>query len=113
MVHGVTDNQLHSANLIQHLELHDRINITEKNVFSVTIADRQIGHEAGQNVEVQLQGITNVDVLVITTAPMKSIALFSPEAFEIDLTLAEQVQVFLGEILSDNSNNPHRSKKTR
>src|SRR5262245_5672986 len=44
---------------------------------------------------------------------MKGIAGFAPDAFEIDLPLAEQIQVFLGKILADHTDNAHGSEKTR
>src|SRR5206468_1286105 len=113
VIHGVANHQPHAPNLIQHLHLHDRVDISQKNVLRIAVAIRQLRHKTRKDVQVQLQGVAHVDVLVISPAPVKSIAPFALDSFEIDPALGKKLEVLLGKILTDDPDDTNRSKKTR
>src|SRR3990167_7864409 len=61
----------------------------------------------------KLQSVPHVDVLVITPAPMKSIALFALDPVSVDVPASKKLQVLIGKILADDADDSHRSEKTR
>src|SRR6266550_179163 len=61
----------------------------------------------------QLEGVTQVDVFVVTAAPMKRIAFLALYALNVDVALIEEVDIILRKILADHADDPHRREQAR
>src|SRR6185503_19483188 len=48
---------------------------------------------------------------MIAPAPVKSISFAALNAFDVDITLGKNIQIILGKILADHTDDPHRGKK--
>src|SRR5574341_2595530 len=61
----------------------------------------------------QLEGVAQVDVLVVTPAPMKGIAFLALDPVGVDIPPSKKFQVLSGKVLADDADDSHRSEKTR
>src|ERR1051325_11769547 len=61
----------------------------------------------------QLQRVSNIDVLMVFASPVKRIARFALQSCEIDFAPLEEIDIFLRKILPYDSDDPHGRKKTR
>src|SRR3990170_6470067 len=61
----------------------------------------------------QLQGVAQVDVLVVTPPPMKGVALFALDPVGVDVPSSKKLDVLIGKILADDADDSHRSEETR
>src|SRR3990172_7777659 len=61
----------------------------------------------------QLEGVAQVDVLVVTPPPMKGVALFALDPVGVDVPPSKKLDVLIGKILANDADDSHRSEKTR
>jgi len=108
VIHGVAAHELHRARLRAHALLQRGLDVAEQEVWRGTVRFRQLGIEAGENVEVRGQGGAVVHVGGVDSGPEEGLAGDPLEPVEIDLTRAEQVDILLLEIVAHDGDDLHR-----
>src|SRR5262249_31436481 len=89
------------------------INVAQKDILRVAIGIGQIGDEAREDVQMELDGVAHVQIFVVTPAPVKSVAAFPLEALKVNAAAAEQIEIFIGKILADDADDSHGRKEAR
>src|SRR6185369_17290075 len=113
VVHSITGDQPKTPELPQHLELHLGIDVAEKDILRVAVRFRQLGDEAGEHVEVQLDRVAHVEIFVIAAAPVKRVAARALEPLKVDAAAAEKLQILFGKIPADDAHDSHGGEEAR
>ena len=110
VVHGVTAYQADSVHLAADVALERGLDITQKQVGLRAVRLRKLGIESGEDVEVGDQRCAVVHVVGIDSGPKEGLAGYPFQTLDIDPVGGERVEVWLGEIVTDDADNRDRRK---
>ena len=89
MIHGVACDHSDLAELVQYLHLHVRVYIAEKDVFGVLVGFWQMRNKTGQNIEIKLDRVPDIEVLMVPPTPVKGVSLLSFQSLKIHVVPRE------------------------
>jgi hypothetical protein len=111
-VHGVGRHELRPRlHLVQHLRLQLGVDVAQEEEVGFSQRRRQHGVEVAEDVEVRLQGVGLVQIEAVATLPAEGGAGGPRDPREIDASLAEEVEVGLGEILPHHADDRDRTEE--
>lgn len=103
-IHGVSgDEGLSRRELIHHLELVERMHVGEDDDGRGGGVGGDFRSPVLEDVDGDGEGVAVVHVLVVGAGPRESVALGALEAVGADVAGGEEIQVVLGKILADHS----------
>ena len=109
-IHAVAGYHTRPLDLFEHAELEFRIDIAKENVFGRAIFFGNDRFERLEDVELRVQRPSLVEVVSVFAFPPEGLARCSREALDVDLMLAEDLDVFVAKISPDHGNHAHRRK---
>ena len=113
MVHRVGYDQLGAGALVDDPHLHLGGPVRQEEELALAVVLRQDRIELGHHVEAQVERLAVVHVFQVTAAPAERFAAGNDlQAGRVDLSPAEQFQVFRRPVFADHASQQHRREKT-
>ena len=110
-VHGVADGELGTLHLVEHEELKLGVDVAQEEELRVSVVLGKGGLEVGEDVQVGEQGVRLVHVLLVVALPAEGEAIGPLEAFDVDLAVAEKLDMLFREVGTDDADHVDRAEE--
>ena len=103
-VHGVEHHELGGVDLVQHLELHLRVQVAKHHEVRFSARGTHGRLPADQHIQVSGQGVAPHHVVVVAARPMEALTPFHlGQTIQASSAFSQLVQEGFGEVLSDDA----------
>ncbi len=106
-IHGISNHEAGLVDLIEDVVLQIGGDICQQDDAWIFVAFGEIGGEVFENIQGHRTGLPGVHVPHVFAGPAECLPGNSLETFEIDTTLAEEIDVFTGKVLANDANEVH------
>ena len=103
-VHGVEYHKLGGVDLVQHLELHLRVQVAKHHEVRLSACRTHGRLPANQHIQIGRQGVAPHHVVVVAARPMEAFAPFHlGQTIQASSAFSQLVQEGFGEVLSNDA----------
>src|SRR5207253_953538 len=112
-IHCIAGDKPWPLDLLEDTSLQVRVDVGEKQHIRRLMAGRNMRAKSLEDVQLGIQGFRLIELIRIFPSPPKGFSLSALQTAQIDVPLAQKIQVLLREILPNNRNHAHGSEITR